>query len=67
MRKWSLHIDHPLAACVRKDGAPLRVYIRTPNWFWIIALWPGHQSQVYDRKTKTWTNRFAWVTRHPSR
>ena len=62
---WSLHIDHPWSKCVREDGAPLRAYSFTPWGFITVSLWPGNGSQVYDWKTKTWTDRWSWFTRHP--
>jgi hypothetical protein len=65
MKRWSLHIDHPWSECVRDDGCPLRVYMRTP-WAWItMALAPGEGSQVYDWKTRTWTERWSWLTFTP--
>jgi len=67
MKRWNLHLDHPWSECVRDDGAPKRLYITTPWGFWQIALSPGDRSQVYDRKTATYTNRFGWVTFRPPR
>jgi len=66
MHKWGVHIDHPWSECVRQDGAPLRIYIRTPWNSWIIALAPGNKSQVFDRKTNTWTDRWAFITSTPN-
>lgn len=62
-RGWGIHIDHPWAEDVRKYGAPFRAYIQTPLG-WLIV---GEKSQVYDRKTKTYTNRWAHIVYHPPR
>jgi len=58
---WGIHIDFPWTEDVRKYGAPLRAYVQTP-WGWIFA---GEKSQVYDRRTKRYTDRWANVTYHP--
>ncbi len=61
MRKWNIHIDHPWSPCVKNDGAPIRIYLTTPFGFWQI----GEKSQVYDRKTKRYTDKFAYIVRRP--
>ena len=61
MRKWGIHFDHPWSKCVKKYGAPVRLHIHTPWNFWTI----GAKSQVFDRKTNTWTDRFAYITSMP--
>ena len=63
MKGWGLHVDHPWSRCVREDGAPMRVYIRTP-WMYIQA---GEQSQVYDRHTGRYSDRYARFTTRPPR
>lgn len=62
---WNIHIDGPWSEDVRKYGAPLRAYIWTPWTFIIIALWPGHGSQIYDWKTKNWTDKWSWIAFDP--
>lgn len=56
-----MHIDHPWSECVRMDGAPVRVYVRTPWWY----LMAGESAQVYDWKTRSYTTRWARVVVHP--
>ena len=58
--RWSLHIDHPWSECA-KYGAPFRLNIWTPWGFWMI----GEKSQVYDRKAKRYTDRWAYITYRP--
>lgn len=60
-RRWGIHIDHPWAEDVRDYGAPRRIYIRTPWAFWQI----GEKSQVYDRRTGTYTDRWSFITYRP--
>jgi hypothetical protein len=61
-----IHIDGPWSKDVREYGAPLRVYINLGRrGFLIVALWPGHKIQVYDRKTKTYTDRWGWWSLRP--
>jgi len=55
-----MHLDHPWSACV-KDGAPIRLYLRT-RWGFVQI---GEKSQVYDRKTKRYTDLYAFVTVRP--
>lgn len=62
MKKWGIHFDHPWSEEVEDFGAPVRMYIRTPWNHWTI----GAKSQVFDRKTNTWTERFAYITSMPN-
>lgn len=59
--RWSFHLDHPWSRCVREDGVPKRLNMWTP-WGFIMI---GEKSQVYDHRTKTWTDRWSYYTRHP--
>lgn len=59
--RWSIHIDHPLSECVRRYGAPMRLYAWTPWGFLTI----GEKSQVYDRAAKRWTHRYSYITLNP--
>jgi hypothetical protein len=65
MKKWHIHVDHPWSEEVKEYGAPLRAYIRTPWRFIIISLWPGNGSQVYDWKTRKYTDKFSWLVFRP--
>lgn len=65
MPQWSFHIDGPWSEDVRDYGAPLRIYAWTPWAFVTIALWPGHGTQVYDWKTKKYTDKWSWITFRP--
>ena len=67
MKKWNIHIDHPWAKCVQEDGAPYRVYIRTPIVFITIGIGPGQGTQTYNWKTKRYTDKYSWITFHPGR
>jgi hypothetical protein len=60
-RRWGLHVDHPWSECHRLDGAPTNIYLRTP-WTFIII---GEKSQVYDRKTKKYTDDYSYITFRP--
>ncbi len=57
--KWGVHVCSPWSDCY----GVYRINIRTPFGFWTIALTPGSRSQVYDRKTKQYTDRWAYITR----
>jgi hypothetical protein len=59
--KFSFHLDHPWAEDVVKYGAPLRLYIGTP-WIFIQL---GEKSQVYEWKTKKYTDRWSYITVRP--
>ena len=60
-----VHIDWPWTEDARY-GAPFRAYInRGRKGFWIVALWPGHKTQVYDRRTQTYTDRWGWIVYRP--
>jgi hypothetical protein len=61
MRSWGIHIDHPWSECHKLDGAPTRIYIRTP---WIFIMF-GEKSQVYNRKIKKYTDDWAYLTFRP--
>lgn len=39
----------------------MRVYLRTPWGFWEF----GEKSQVYDRKNRVYTDRWAYLTYRP--
>jgi hypothetical protein len=60
-KRLVIHIDHPWARCVREDGAPRRAYITTPWGVWLI----GEKSQVYDRRTKKFTDRWSYISYRP--
>lgn len=59
--RWSFHLDHPWSQCVKEYGAPLRLNMWTP-WGFLMA---GEKSQIYDRKTKRYTDRYAYITLKP--
>jgi len=61
MNKWGIHFDHPWSEEVKEYGAPLRIYIRTPFGFWQI----GEKSQVYDMRTRKYTDRWTYIARRP--
>jgi hypothetical protein len=63
--QWSIHVDGPWAKDVREFGAPLRAYIWTPWRHVIVSLWPGNGSQVYDWKSRTYTDRYSWFVTLP--
>jgi hypothetical protein len=57
-----IHFDHPWSTCVRDDGAPMRIYIRTRWGHWQV----GEKSQVWTKK-EGYTDRWAYITRRPIR
>lgn len=59
--RWSIHFDHPWSEDVRDFGAPVRLHMWTPWGFLMV----GAKSQVYDRKTKRYTDRWAYITYRP--
>lgn len=61
MKRFEVHFDHHWSSDVRELGAPIRLYIRTPWGWWMI----GEKSQVYDRKTHKYTDRWSYVTYRP--
>lgn len=61
-RQWGFHIDFPWTRDVRVHGMPMRAYIRTP-WGWLQI---GEKSQVYDRKARRYTDRYAYIVYRPN-
>jgi hypothetical protein len=61
-----IHIDWPWSFDVREYGAPVRAYVHTERWSYII----GAKSQRWDPEFGygMWeTPRYKRVTRHPNR
>jgi hypothetical protein len=62
MKKWGIHFDHPWSEDVKKYGCPIRIYITTPWNVWTV----GEKAQIFDRKTNTWTDRWAFIRSVPN-
>ena len=60
-RYFAAHLCWRCDAGWSGSGSPLRLYITTPWGLWII----GEKSQVYDRKARKYTDRWAYVTYRP--
>lgn len=59
-----IYIDGPWSEDVRKYGAPMRIYVHTKHWTWIIGLWPTIKAQVWTG-SEGYTDRFRWIVKHP--
>lgn len=57
-------VDGPWDDDVRMYGAPMRIYLHTKHWVWLIGLLPNIKAQVWTG-SEGYTDRFRWIVRHP--
>ncbi len=62
---YRVYIDFPWSEDVRKWDAPMRIYLHTKHWMWMIGLWPTIKGQVWNGSDGYHNSKMSWIVHHP--